>query len=30
MVIEDTDILPADVVTFRKAFGLSSYSGTFE
>ena len=29
VVLEDTDIMPADVVTFRKAFGLSSYSGTF-
>jgi subtilase family serine protease len=28
-VLEDTDIKGADVVTFRKAFGLSSYSGTF-
>jgi subtilase family serine protease len=29
VVLEDTDIKTADVVTFRKAFGLSSYSGTF-
>jgi subtilase family serine protease len=29
VVLEDTDINPADVATFRKAFGLSSYSGTF-
>ncbi len=29
VVLEDTDIDPADVATFRKAFGLSSYSGTF-
>ncbi len=29
VVLEDTDINPADVVTFRKAFGLSSYCGTF-
>jgi pseudomonalisin len=29
VVLEDTDIQPVDVVTFRKAFGLSSYSGTF-
>ena len=27
-VIEDSDANPADVATFRKAFGLSSYSGT--
>jgi len=27
--LEDTDINPADVATFRSAFGLSSYSGTF-
>ena len=29
MVLEDTDINPADVATFRTAFGLASYSGTF-
>lgn len=29
VVLEDTDVLSADVATFRKAFGLSSYSGTF-
>jgi subtilase family serine protease len=29
VVVEDTDINPADVTTFRKAFGLSSYAGTF-
>jgi subtilase family serine protease len=29
VVLEDTDIKPADVVTFRTAFGLNSYSGTF-
>jgi subtilase family serine protease len=29
VVLEDTDINPADVATFRKAFGLSTYSGTF-
>jgi subtilase family serine protease len=28
-VLEVTDILAADVKTFRSAFGLSSYSGTF-
>jgi len=28
-VLEVTDIQAADVVTFRSAFGLSSYSGTF-
>ena len=28
-VLEVTDIQPGDVSTFRKAFGLSSYSGTF-
>jgi subtilase family serine protease len=28
-VLEVTDINPADVATFRSAFGLSSYSGTF-
>lgn len=28
-VLEDTDILSKDVATFRKAFGLSSYTGTF-
>jgi subtilase family serine protease len=29
VVLEDTDINPADVATFRKAFGLNAYSGTF-
>lgn len=29
VVLEDTDVNPADVATFRTAFGLSSYSGTF-
>lgn len=29
VVLEVTDINPADVATFRKAFGLSSYSGKF-
>ena len=29
VVLEVTDVNPADVATFRKAFGLSSYSGTF-
>jgi subtilase family serine protease len=29
VVLEDTDVNPMDVATFRKAFGLSSYSGTF-
>lgn len=29
VVLEDTNIQPADVATFRAAFGLSSYSGTF-
>ncbi len=29
VVLEDTDINPADVATFRKAFGLSKYAGTF-
>ncbi len=29
VVLEDTDINPADVTTFRTAFGLSSYAGTF-
>jgi subtilase family serine protease len=29
VVLEDTDINSADVATFRKAFGLSKYSGTF-
>jgi len=28
--LEDTDINPADVASFRKAFGLSLFSGTFE
>ena len=28
-VLEITDINPADVATFRSAFGLSSYTGTF-
>lgn len=30
VVLEDTDIQSKDVATFRKAFGLSSYSGTFK
>jgi pseudomonalisin len=29
VVLEDGDINSADVATFRKAFGLTSYSGTF-
>jgi subtilase family serine protease len=29
VVLEDTEIKTTDVVTFRKAFGLSSYAGTF-
>ncbi len=29
VVLEDTNINAADVATFRTAFGLSSYSGTF-
>jgi subtilase family serine protease len=29
VVLEETDINPSDVATFRKAFGLSSYAGTF-
>ncbi len=29
VVLEVTDINPADVATFRSAFGLSKYSGTF-
>jgi subtilase family serine protease len=29
VVLEDTDINPADVATFRTTFGLASYSGTF-
>lgn len=29
VVLEDTDINPADVATFRSAFGLSKYSGKF-
>jgi pseudomonalisin len=29
VVLEDTDINPADVAAFRTTFGLSSYSGTF-
>jgi len=29
VVLEISDIQPADVATFRKAFGLSSFSGTF-
>jgi subtilase family serine protease len=28
-VLEDTDMKPADWTTFRTAFGLSSYAGTF-
>lgn len=30
VVLEVTDVLSADVATFRSAFGLSSYSGTFK
>ncbi len=30
VVLEDTDVNAADVATFRKAFGLSSYSGTYK
>ncbi len=29
VLLEDTDINPADVAKFRSAFGLSKYSGTF-
>jgi subtilase family serine protease len=29
VVLEESDVNPADVATFRKAFGLSKYSGTF-
>jgi subtilase family serine protease len=29
VVLENTDINPADVATFRSAFGLSSYAGKF-
>ncbi len=29
VVLEDTDINPADVARFRSAFGLSKYSGTY-
>ena len=29
VVLEDSDILAADVATFRKAFGLSSFKGKF-
>jgi subtilase family serine protease len=29
VVLEDSDILSADVATFRKQFGLNKYSGTF-
>jgi subtilase family serine protease len=29
VVLEDTDVNPADVATFRSAFGLSSYAGKF-
>ncbi len=29
VVLERTDVKSADVTTFRKAFGLASYSGTF-
>jgi subtilase family serine protease len=29
VVLEDSDVNPADVATFRTSFGLSSYSGTF-
>jgi subtilase family serine protease len=28
-VLEDTDMISADISTFRSAFGLNSYSGTF-
>ena len=30
VVLERTDIQAADITTFRKAFGLSSYSGTYK
>jgi subtilase family serine protease len=30
VVLEDTDINPKDVATFRKAFELTAYSGTFK
>ena len=30
VVLEDTDVSPADVKTFRKSFGLSAYAGTFD
>ena len=30
VVLEDTDIKSSDVATFRSAFGLTKYSGTFE
>jgi subtilase family serine protease len=30
VVLEDTDVRSGDVATFRSAFGLSSYSGTFK
>jgi subtilase family serine protease len=29
VVLEDTDVNPADVAAFRKAFGLASYAGTY-
>jgi subtilase family serine protease len=29
VVLEDTDVQDKDVATFRKAFGLTAYSGTF-
>jgi subtilase family serine protease len=29
VVLEDTDVNPADVAKFRSSFGLSKYSGTF-
>ena len=29
VLLEDTDIQPADLATFRSAFGLASYAGTF-
>jgi len=30
VILEDSNMNPADVATFRSAFGLSSYSGTFK
>jgi subtilase family serine protease len=29
VVLEESDVLPADVTTFRMAFGLSGFTGTF-